>query len=704
MAEADFMKDILADAESTSVANSHNRTPEVKKLNLPPRYVIQTDRPLPQFSSSFARAFEVNDAKNKENIYALVLPSSIPIRFQTIQLLKTAFHQNFMNVVEAGLTDVAGGQFGNYAVILEKPKGKKLSDWMKSARNTQNKDTANREFKSILNEDFVTQEIIAPINEVLKTMAESNLSHGRINHDNVYFESLTEAHTVLGECISEPCGYSQPVHYETIERAQSMALGKGDADIKDDYFALGILLYYCLFGEIPSFGSDASELLKARIARGSYNVFIGQTELSPHMTDIFRGLLTDNPADRWGYEQVASWVKGKRFNLIRPGSRKDQVRGYEFQNHTYANKRALANAYAYKWDEAALDIREKRVGKWLDLGSSDKQMGEEILSIIAATGGDKTKSRQDNDELTAKTLVIMDLEAPLRYREMSMHLEGMGAVLANAWAHQNQQELQSLFEMIRMNLPNFKAVRLPPEADKVDRWILQRQQTYVKYKSLGFGIERVLYDLNPALPCQSPMLANQFIIDCSQLLFYLNDNASRLINNDPVDRHIAAFITSKLELAAEVKLKVMTRFNRNENAILQITKLALLAFAQKKSKIQKLPGLATWMIEKLKVVINSIHSKTLRKEFSDELKQIANQGNLEAMLSLLTSSDYFARDDEGYADARNYYAALSNDLRTIKAREKMAMGQDSYYLYGLQFSKIVAAMIFIVSLGLAVSW
>ena len=705
MSEEDFMKAILADSDAPVALNAQSRALEsIKKFNLPNRFNIHVDKAIPQLSGNFSRAFEVNDSGQKQDIYALIFPSNVPIRFHVIQQLKSVFNHSFTNVVETGLTDVAGGQYGNYAVILERPKGRKISEFLKELK-AQRKDehSSSSEIKSLLSEAFITQEVVHPINEILRTLSESNVSHGRINHDNVFITGLEDSKTMLGECISEPCGYSQPFHYETIDRAQSMPLGKGNSTLKHDYFALGVLIYYCIFGDMPAFGMEHNELLRARINKGTYNVFVGNSELSPQVTDILRGLLTDNPHERWGYEQVSSWIKGKRFNLIRPNLRKEAVRNYEFAENIYVNKRALAMAYHQKWDEAAFDIRDRRLVKWLELSANDKNAAAEITSIVAGTGGEKTKSRQDNDELIAKALIVLDGDAPLRFRDISMHLEGMGAVLANAWVHQSPLELQHLVEIIRINLPDFKAVR-DPDNERIDRWTLQRQHNYIKFKTLGFGLERVLYDLNPTLPCQSQMLANQFVIDCSQLLFFLNDNATKLINNDPVDRHIAAFICSKLELATEVKLKVMQRFSRNDNAVLQLTKLAILAFAQKKTKVHKLPGLGNWMLEKLKVITNTIHNRAIRREFQDELKNLATQGNLESMLSFINAADYFARDDDGFNQARQLYAALDSDLKQIRDRTKLNIGQDAYYVYGLQFSKIIAAMVFLLTFGLMVPW
>ena len=704
MEDEDFMQSIIKEGDG-QISPSQNKSLElIKKLNLSNRWTILIDNPLEQLSGTFSKAFEVNDQKQKDGLFAKILPASIPIRFEVIEQLKSFHSNHFTNIVDSGLTGAGGGDYGSYALIMEKPKGIKLSQYIRILKEQQKIDQqqgAQKEVKSIMPENVLMDELVGPINEILRNFSENNISHGGINHETIYFNEDGDYRFVITDPVSEPCGYSQSVHFEPVHRACAMPYGKGLAKTKDDYFALGVVIYFCIFGELPSASVPPSEFIKNRVTKGTYNYYAGSAEISSRMADILRGLLTDSRDERWGYEQVSQWVKGKRFNIIRPGLKKDAARSYGFAEVMYPNKKSLAIGYHENWDIAASDIREKKIVKWLEMSAADKDTAADVLSVIGTTGGDRTKSRSDNDELVARVLILLDNDGPIRYRNISCHVDGFGMVLASAWLSQNQNDLQNIYDILKISLLDYKAVR-QSEAVKSDRWTLQRQSNYVKFKTLGFGIERILYDLNPTLPCLSSLLTGQFIIDAGQLLYHLNDNSSKLSNHDPVDRHIAAFLASKLELASEVRLKIMNKFRRNEAINNVIVKLALLAFAQKKTRVNKLTGLSVWIADKLKPIINSIHSRDLRKELQEEIKSVAAQGNLEALLNVITGTDIFVRDEEGFNDARATYSSLDAEMKTIKAREKINMSQDIFYLYGLQFSKILAAMVFLATLGLSV--
>lgn len=666
----------------------------IKKYNLSDRFTILTDRPIKELGTTFARAFEVKDTKQKQDIYSVILPNSLPIRFRVVQQLRQFFSPNFLNIIDSGFTDVARGEFGTYSIVLEKPRGTRLGDYV--ARLKDSIGEISPPNKIVLNEDFISTEIVAPINELLKLFADNDISHGRINHETIFLNPAEPGSLKVGECISEPCGYSQLHQYEPIERAQAMPLGKGNSTVSNDYFSLGVLVIYCIFGDLPGKNTEISEFISQRLHKGTYNAYLGMIELPPRLTDLLRGLLTDQAEERWGYEQVFDWVRGKKYNLIRPKLRKESIRNYEFAGVSHSSKRQIAHTYYHNWDEAAADLRDKKLGKWLELSVNDKNTADHLASLTISTGGDKSRNRADDDELVSKALIILDPPGPIRYRNICVHIDGIGAVLANAWLHQNQGEIQIFGEIIRLNLIDFKAVH-ESYTQKIDRWVLQRLQNYIKLKTLGFGLERCLYDLNQSLPCQSSLMATQFVVDINQLLYFLNDNATRLAASDPVDRHVAAFLGSRLDISQEIKLKVM-RHIRDEKARIQLVKLALLAFAQRKSGATKLSGLANWMFNRTKTIIDALHSRKLRKEMTNEMKNLADAGNLEGMLQLISSSDYFVRDHEGFIEAQKAYAVYDAELKNIRLHQGLSMNQNVQYQYGLQLSKIIGMVVFVITL------
>jgi hypothetical protein len=193
------------------------------------------------------------------------------------------------------------------------------------------------------------------------------------------------------------------------------------------------------------------------------------------------------------------------------------------------------------------------------------------------------------------------------------------------------------------------------------------------------------------------MLQSQYIMEINQLLYFLNDNANKLSANDPVDRHIAAFLASKLELSQEIKLKMM-RHMRDDRAKNQLIKLALLAFAQRKSNAGKLTGLANWIVGKIKFVVDSLHGKKNRKEINSEIKALAEAGNLEGILSLIINSDLFSKDSDSFSAAQREYSLYDNELKLIKARHSISMSKDSHYLLGLYLAKLIGMMAFVIIL------
>lgn len=664
-----------------------------KKYNLPDVYEIHTDRPLPALNSSYAKAFEVTDKKNKGHLYALILPNNLPIRFSTLQNLRKIFHSSLSNIVDAGFTEVGGGKFGNFAVICERPQGMPLDEYITTQERGEREDGSKDYF---LSEVFIAKSIVEPINDILKTLSEEGLSHGNINHKRIFVEDSDGVVKIkLLEPVSEPCGLSQYHQYEPIHRAQATPLGKGENISNDDYFSLGVLVFYCMFGELPDSKTDVIEFVNKRLAVGTYTSYLGNTEITTRMVDLLRGLLNDIPEERWGYEHVQEWVKGKRFNLIRPTFRKESVRSYLIEKAKHFTRRSLANFYHHSWEDASTDIRSKKILKWLELSVGKQNQADEIKSLIGSTGGEKSRSRKDDDELVAKTLIILDPVAPIRYRNISAHIDGLGVVLANAWANRSQSDLQEIREIFSLNLADFKVVKDIYTDRSSERWLLQRLNSFINIEAYGFGIERCLYDLNPGLPCQSQLLGNQFVIDIGHLVNYLNDNANRLSEFEPVDRHVAAFIAGRLEMSKPLQANV-NGLSLSRPLKEKIVKMTLLYYVQKRMGISRLEGLTNWLAsnveEDFKAIINS---KSLKESFSKDLTKAGKSGSVSSVLEVITTGGYFTKNRSGLAEARNEYSRMSNGIRLYGRALENAKKYKTFYLTGLYLAKVVSILVLV---------
>lgn len=672
------------------------------KYSLPSTYSIKLEEPIPKLDSATAKAFEVTDSSQKASkLYALLLPNNLPIRFSNLQKMKSIFHESISNIVDAGFTEVGGGKYGNFAIICEHPPGTTLAEYIIDASKIEKPENNENANEYLLDDDFITRQIVEPLNDVLKALAEQNISHGRINHESIYiYESEGVAKIKLLEAVSEPCGLSQPHQYETIARAQAMPLGKGEANAKSDYFALGMLVYYCMFGHMPESGDDIDAYTSRRLSQGSYATYLPNIEVNSRMVDILRGLLSDIPEDRWGYQQVNEWVRGKRFNLIRPSFRKESVRSYQFENTKHFTRRSLAHIYNRMWKKTAPDLRSKKIMKWLELSVGEHDQSEEIYSFINSTGGEKSRSQKDDDELTAKTLISLDPTGPIRLRNISVHIDGIGTLLADAWSKRDQSTLQDIRQILSFNLPDFKVVKDIDKDRSSERWLLQRLHTFISIESYGFGIERCLYDLNSSLPCQSQLLGNQFIIDLPNLLNYLSDNAARLEEFNPVDRHVAAFITSRLEMSKKLN-PIVPGLILSKQLKESMSKLIILYYAQKRTKSSRLVGLTEWVANKVKEdFLSVINSKSLQEDFSKDMHKAAKSGSISSVVDVITKGGYFTKNRTGLMEARAEYYKLTSTARQYNQMLDNAKKYKTFYLTGLYLAKVVSILVFVLTLSI----
>lgn len=683
--EDDFLEQLSRDdSGSDSVARS-----VIKRGTLSERFAIIPDQRMPEFDTEFGKAFAVRDLKPKNEVYGMILQSNVPIRFKTIELLRKFFNPCFANIMDSGFVNVANGDYGEFALILEKPKGVTLTSFVEErlAKKRSEKSENEDRGESLISEESIFQ-IVSPLNSILKYFEDNEISHGRIRPDNIFYNPNSEYKIILGEGVSGPAGFSQLQQFEPVERAQAMPIAKGEGDVSHDFFALGVLVFYLATGIIPGEGVDPVAFLTQRINKGTYNTYVGNIDLPPVITDILRGLLTEDKHERWRSEQVENWTRGKRTNIIRPSVRKEATRPFIFLGQEFVNRKALANAFYLNWAEAALAIREGKVVKWLELSVNDKECAEEVQGLIKTTGGEKSRSRQDDDELVSKLLIVMDPSSPIRYHAYAAHLDGIGTMLSYSISLSKHNEIQHFADLLKLNLTDFKATRGSVE-NRNDRVMFQRLHQYIRMGGFGFGVERCLYELNPNLPCQSMFLRKEFITEVSQLLHFLNDNIGNLNIQDIVDRHMAAFIGSKLELVQEIRIKFMEKLG-SQKAKKQMQNLAFLAFAQKKTGIQKLTGLTNYMGDKMSLIVDSFHGKTIKREVRSELKSVSATGSLEAMLQLLSRSDYVQRDVEGFRKARQEFSVASNEVRFIKDQQNFSRYYNSSYQFGLQLSCVIS--------------
>ena len=168
---------------------------------------------------------------------------------------------------------------------------------------------------------------------------------------------------------------------------------------------------------------------------------------------------------------------------------------------------------------------------------------------------------------------------------------------------------------------------------------------------MGFGLERVLYDLNPSLACQSPLIKPYHVTTTADLLKTLDAIAATLgADTSFADRHIAAFVASKIDMAKEIRFHDLANVRAlADNPELIIMKL--LSKAQQKHPKLKLVGLCTWAAMRTEKMIDSIHNRIIRKRLKLQLKKLALTGDLYEVMRAVINADVTHHDNDGFVKA-----------------------------------------------------
>jgi hypothetical protein len=227
---------------------------------------------------------------------------------------------------------------------------------------------------------------------------------------------------------------------------------------------------------------------------------------------------------------------------------------------------------------------------------------------------------------------------------------------------------QTFAQLIGSDLPLFwidKHFGDGPEARTLVKTV-DRLRYLMKRVVPGCGIERCLYELNPGLPCLSPAIESQYVLDADSLLPALEAAAgSRDRPSFPIDRHIAAFIAARFRQGAEDHVESTADRNDPVKAILGA--LRALALMQWKLGPPQLPQLTAWLGKLAEAVIDGYHGIGLRKQMQEQLARIVKKGSLVELLNFVDDNSQRERDKQGYQQALVAFAATEAEIDRLSA-------------------------------------
>jgi len=641
----------------TAQAQRSNLAEDAAVLN--ERYGILPQTRLPAYDSATAEAYGVVDLHSgSANLYALVCPPQLPPRNEAMGAFAQLTDAPLIVPEDWGVVDWLPNQGRRYVIVLQKPTGERLQKPASAALPQ-------------MTETEIKHAVLMPLLPAFVAMDSHTLTHCAVRADNLFYAGREQTSVILGEAVSGPPGYAQPAVYETIERAMATPAGRGPGCQGDDLYALGVTLSLLLRGSDPSAGMTPQDVVAAKLGSGTYNWLIGRMRFSLPVMELLRGLLCDDPRERWTLRDLEMWVAGRHMSPKQPGLSPSAQRPFEFCGESYWTARSLAHAMACRWSDAAAVLEQGRVETWVRRSLADDATAEAIAGVVetaAASAGRLAGPSPDlaRDHMLARVLILLDPQAPLRYKSLAASVDSLAAVLALEFA---DAEIRACYaEAVVARLPQawFAAQKVPPQHLSHVRTDYERAGQLLARPDSETGIIRCLYEFNPDWPCQSPLVQRESVLSLGELLGAL-ERVAQAGGPDvaPVDRHIAAFCGARLRRNMTRDLEAL--FEPDSAAQTCRATLNLLAQAQREAGQRRLPALAAWLVKGLGPAIEAFHNRVYRSELAKAVADLAGDGDLQKLANLADDGNVRGQDAAGFAQAQAQFQQTVREIQWLQA-------------------------------------
>ena len=635
------------------------------QILLDERYEFAADRRMPKFDSPGVEAFAVNDRNEPGRpMFALIAPGHLPCRYLGCLTKKPPSDAPVMwpraaGVVDWPMTHGNGGGIGGGivwgrrpALVFDVPKGERVFGGEAAAPGP-------------MTEPLLTRNVVAPLASAIREMTLLGIPHRAIRPTNLFYQTGNQGPMMLGECFSMPPAFGQPALYETIENGIADPYGRGPGLNADDLYALGVLLLQLHVGRDPTEGMSEEEIVSAKISAGSFAALAGREKLSTSMAEILRGLLNDHAADRWTLRHLDAWSAGQHFTPTMPYLPQRASRPIRFNDSDHMNKPSLAHAMGRHWPEAAKLVDSSDFDNWMKRSFSDDKASDEMARLANSAAG-SGPSAAVKDRYVARLIIWMSPQSPICYRDIRVNITGLATTLATVL--DSQPLLNKVAELLRGRLPQvWLNEQNALNADHLQvRRIMEEVEKHIEKPGMGQGVERALYELDPLIPCRSPMVADFYVINMRDLLPAIDAALPGLGEGTiPIDRHIAAYIGAHLRRAIDRELGAISQAGDEANRRVAI--LRLLAMVQQAYPNSKLPRLADAVVAMLKPVLNSFHHAEARKDAERRMNKLAKECDLSALALLFDPNGPYRRADSlGFTAAKRAYVALKREEQWLE--------------------------------------
>jgi hypothetical protein len=404
------------------------------------------------------------------------------------------------------------------------------------------------------------------------------------------------------------------------------------------------------------------EILDAKLSKGSYGALTQSTRISLTMMEALRGLLNDDPDERWTVDDVGMWANGRRGSPVQQSMETRASRAFNFMDRDHFTCRELAHTMSNNWSRAVHVIRDGALDTWLRRALGDDS---KVNAFNEAKAIPETEDEDDN--LVARCLIALDPAAPIRFRDFRATIEGFPNMLA---LYGESNDMKNAFaRILQYGLIDFWDESQPrTRVDLVTLYRdLKRAREVMGRTSSGEGIERVIYDLNPALACQSPLIEAYYVLDIEALLPAME----RLAENSEdvrylIDRHLAAFIGAHFSGLRGSELRDLD--NQADPDLPILAAIRVLSLIQERAtRVRGYPKLGELAAKMLEPTVKRYHNRHTRERIASDMKEAGAGGRLTELLAIADNYQVVEDDERRFQMAVQEYREIANRLVQLEA-------------------------------------
>ena len=356
-------------------------------------------------------------------------------------------------------------------------------------------------------EAALLDQFLRPAALVLEQLHANALTHRAIRLNNL-FQAAPGHPVVLGQAWAAPPAMHQPAVYEPPYSGACLPAGRGAGSTADDVYALGVALLALALGRVPLDGLDDAAVVRRKLERGSHAALAGDERLPPVIADLVRGMLAEDPEHRPTPTLLLdpAAARGRRVAARPP---RHAQRSLSIAGVPVWDARSLANAIASEPDQGLHALRNGTALLWLRREVGERKPRRPHRGPAPPprrrrrSGGSAVRRHPDH----ARRVAAGPAGAAVLARRQPAGRTRSGTVLAAA-QDTDPTSMTRLEELVATEAVALWATTRPDRCDFPMLRVEARQnRAWLQTRGLAGGLPRLVYALNPMLPCLSPLTA-----------------------------------------------------------------------------------------------------------------------------------------------------------------------------------------------------